>query len=83
MTIVETQIVRNKQNLSGWAAWLLLAVMIVGVGFLSNIQEPLIDHYYFRQTQTALTAYWFDWEKPFVDSFFNYQTRPIEIQKIW
>ena len=65
---------RNNRNLGGGAAWLLLAAMIVGVGFLSNIHEPLIDHYSFRQTQTALTAYWFDWKNPFVDGFFNYQT---------
>ena len=74
MTIIKTQMVRNKQNLSGWAAWLLLAVMMVGVGFLSNCYEPLIDQYSFRQTQTALSAYWFDWKNPTVDGFFNYQT---------
>ena len=74
MTIIKTQIPRDNRNLGGWAAWLFLAALIVGVGFLSNIQEPLIDHYYFRQTQTALTAYWFNWENPFLDSFFNYRT---------
>ena len=66
--------IRSNKDQCLWVLWLLLATVVFGTMALSSIHEPLIDEHYFRQTQTAITAYWFNWENPFLDSFFNYRT---------
>jgi hypothetical protein len=60
-------------NINSWAKWTLLATFILMAIVLSNIQQPPIDLHDFRQCQTGITAYWFNWRVPF-ESFFNYET---------
>ena len=59
--------------MSVWASGTLLAGLILGVILDSNCQQPPIDLHSFRQCQTGITAYWFDWQNPW-QSFFNYET---------
>jgi hypothetical protein len=63
----------RNQHITCWVAGFLIVSMIVGIGFLSNINQPPIDQHSFRQCQTGITAYWFDWKNP-LQSFFSYET---------
>ena len=63
--------IRSNKDQCLWVLWLLLATVVVGTMALSSIHEPLIDEHYFRQTQTALTAYWFNWASPIKSLFYS------------
>ena len=49
-------------------AFCLLSLILI---FFSKSGQPLIDQYSFRQTQTALTAYWFHWRSPIQSVFYS------------
>jgi len=47
------------------------AALLAGAFWLGTLQQPLIDHHEFRQTQTALSALFM---QPGLDGLLNYQT---------
>lgn len=48
---------RDDRERTGAVLFLLAAVLFVVLGVF-NLGQPLLEHHAFRQTQTALTAYW-------------------------
>ncbi|MDR1280050.1 MAG: hypothetical protein LBK99_04435 [Opitutaceae bacterium] len=42
--------------------WLLMCLAIIALTRATGLGDPLLDWYEFRQTQTVLTAYWFNQE---------------------
>jgi hypothetical protein len=48
-------------------------ITLAGLFWVSTSNQPLVDQHEFRQCQTALTAYWFDFKNP-IRSVFFYET---------
>ncbi|MBX9578559.1 MAG: glycosyltransferase family 39 protein [Chthoniobacterales bacterium] len=64
----------NKTNAKFiYEAIILLLVAVVAIFNLKYANEPLLGLHSFRQTQTAITAYWFDFHN-ILNSIFSYET---------
>jgi hypothetical protein len=63
----------TKRKIAEWVPSLLLSLMIFGTVLIANYNQPIIDIHSFRQCQTAISAYWFNWGNP-INSLLNYET---------
>lgn len=43
----------------GWMRWAVVGAVLLLMSRLPGLGDPLLDLHHFRQTQTALSAYWF------------------------